>query len=260
MLTISAFGYFPPMENFISPAGNEDAKISILYFEEDKVCALAENTQGYLKKNQQNSLSLFFKNKLVNLKCPPWFLDNYPHSPGTSAQAFIAINDRELFYGQFNEGDDFDVLFYDASLNKNFCIGKGTFQHIIHQHLLGWSTTDFVSRYYKRLTPMINLDAVLIELNDGLSRLNFVEKISVSCSKNRDEIICVNLSPCIKTISKYQLKDLLSIVSFIKLENDRYNIDYEVYLDTNLKANYSNIELQIALWNSFEFITIKIFL
>ncbi len=49
-------------------------------------------------------------------------------------------------------------------------------------------------------------------------------------------------------------------ISFVKIENDRYNIDYEIYFNTNLKANYSNTEFQTALWNSFEFVTIKIFL
>ena len=258
MIKLPNPSYFPQGARFHPPPGNEDVKISINYFDEKDVYEVQEPWANYCFGKKYKGLKLLYNDKIISLLFPPLFLEVYTHVPGSQATGFISLQDHSLLTGALKEGDEFEMWFLHAFTKKYWCIGKGKFEQICKQELRSWDLKDFVKMYSKKLVPMLDKEALLIELSDGLSRLDFIRDFKARASKNNEEVVTVKLFSDTIYFTAAQVKEILNIINFIKLECSRYSIDYEQQPDKKSNMQFKNIQVLIALWNSIEFVTLKI--
>lgn len=251
--------YFPPGMKFVSPEENDDLKIAINYFDNEQIVLVPEPWANFRYGTGYEGIKLFYRDKLINLRFQPTFLDQYNHIPGTSAEAYVSILDKDFHSGQFIENDKFEVWYYDILEKVYWHIGQGTIQQVIDKTINCWIPKAFTVRYKTRLALLKDTEGFRIDIADALSRLSFINQFHILLADDIEHRFQVELEFQDELLSKEQLKELINAVSYLSYESTRYRINYENCIDENNMMTFKSIRILFATWNNKEFVTIKFF-
>jgi len=249
--------YFSPGIKFIPPVKKDDLKITIHYFEKDQIEPVAEPWSKFRYGLKYEGLKLFYRGKIVNLRFPPSFLDEFPHTPGTIAETFVSIHDRDLYSGQFIKNDKCDIWYYDVVEKQYYTVGEGVIDEVIDQTIVCWTPKAFTYRYKNKLSLLKDTDGFQIDITDALSKLSFVDTFDIKLTGDAEHLFQIEIHPR-NAPTKDDLKELVHLLTYLSYGTFRYRINYENSLNPEEALIYNNPRILFATWNDFEFVTIKI--